>query len=686
MSSQDALSALRNAVKSKYQIKGVDSDNVPSPTLLLATHLQLSDTLTLPKSTPTRLRRPGSTESDPSVHPDTFFSLEAVYLAWLSRDATGAEYMRQARDSGLAVGFVSVTERKNVVEWLEGKVSHLDNVVPAITESTTPPGTPPPAAYFRTHGRTDAFSSFPQSSSSSHAHHAGHGDMFSPSKRRYVPDVQDLEVVKKIRQNEVELRDRNTVLRGIKPNNFTSIKNVYEAKLKSLKDSKKTGKAPAVAAPSPDAKILARKQKNFYPIIMISSSPTALVTMHNVKRFLEDATCACARSSRGQHAPRGPDPDLPAPHDNRPSGRETTTSQRYYVVDSVDALNKFGADAWDRVVCVMTTGQAWQFRPYKWKEPLSLFHHGTDMRTHCVCAVKGVYVSWTIDPPNSKIKDWNVTEIKVSQMRYDRHRPDLFNSSARPADRPAPPACRQGHRRALLEDAGYVDDAQQTVPDEELKTRAASARIGAPDMATVKIGTLLIRTLAKPISAQIKAQAKEHERFRNICVSLAQTMYRYEVRLRTNLLGEPAKHVRPLSETRAIENGANFLAEGFLFTVAAGLILTETWRASRSSSKRRDDVDERIEDVSNRVQKLSAWAEESETRLRDEIQKNEELTRILDRVVEIGLRGGWAELEDTPLRIPRPLRSLPPPPSSSQSPSDSSSSNSRPPSSSDPSP
>lgn len=40
----------------------------------------------------------------------------------------------------------------------------------------------------------------------------------SPSKRRYVPDSRDIEVVKKIKQNEVELRDRNSVLRGIKPN------------------------------------------------------------------------------------------------------------------------------------------------------------------------------------------------------------------------------------------------------------------------------------------------------------------------------------------------------------------------------------------------------------------------------------------------------------------------------------
>lgn len=40
----------------------------------------------------------------------------------------------------------------------------------------------------------------------------------SPTKRKYIPDAQDLDIVKKIKQNEVELRDRTTVLRGIKAN------------------------------------------------------------------------------------------------------------------------------------------------------------------------------------------------------------------------------------------------------------------------------------------------------------------------------------------------------------------------------------------------------------------------------------------------------------------------------------
>lgn len=57
--------------------------------------------------------------------------------------------------------------------------------------------------------------------------------------------------------------------------------------------------------------------------------------------------------------------------------------------------------------------------------------------------------------------------------------------------------------------------------------------------------------------------------------------------------------------SRAIENGANALAEGFLFGVAAALIIAETWRSSRSNTKRREGVDDRIEELQNQVQGLS---------------------------------------------------------------------------------
>jgi hypothetical protein len=78
-----------------------------------------------PKSTRTRLRRGVGTAIG-----GVFYTLNAVYVAWLIRDAPGEEYMKEAREHGLAVSFVSVTERKHVVDWLEGKVQESDRIAP----------------------------------------------------------------------------------------------------------------------------------------------------------------------------------------------------------------------------------------------------------------------------------------------------------------------------------------------------------------------------------------------------------------------------------------------------------------------------------------------------------------------------------------------------------------------------
>ncbi|OAX39460.1 RNA polymerase II-associated protein [Rhizopogon vinicolor AM-OR11-026] len=391
-STSDPLLALRQAIKTKTPIT-YSTDSEPTTSLLAATHIVLSPTLSLPKSTSTRYSKPGTSASSPS----DFFTIEAVYLAWLLRDAPVAEYMKQARENGLAVGFVSVTERKSIVEWLEGKINDLKRIVSIAEESTTPPGTPPhPGAAI-----------LPLTTPKRAAHTAD--TTTSPSKRRYVPDQQDVEVVKRIKQNEVELQDRNTVLRGTKPNNFSALRATYSEKLKKLKESKPgAGPVPASSAGPP--------MQNQYPIIMISSSPTALITMHNVKRFLQESIFESSSAARERAASAGNSRAedvihidrrrIPPSSSSQPSSASRGEIQRYFVVDSTDALQKFGADAWERVVCVMTTGQAWQFRPYRWNEPRALFHH-----------VKGVYVSWANEPPNTKIKDWNVTELKIDPHR-----------------------------------------------------------------------------------------------------------------------------------------------------------------------------------------------------------------------------------------------------------------------------
>lgn len=67
------------------------------------------------------------------------------------------------------------------------------------------------------------------------------------------------------------------------------------------------------------------------------------------------------------------------------------------------------------------------------------------------------------------------------------------------------------------------------------------------------------------------------------------------------------------------------MAEGFLFTVAAGLILGESWRSSRSQSKRRDDVDDQLDSLGTKVVELTSRvdsiATQWETELREERQR-----------------------------------------------------------------
>jgi len=188
---------------------------------------------------------------------------------------------------------------------------------------------------------------------------------------------------------------------------------------------------------------------------------------------------------------------------------------------------------------------------------------------------------------------------------------------------------------------------------------------------TLKLGSLAIRTLAKPIGVSnmsircglspnflfprqnyIKRNAREHERFRRICVSFAQSLHRIDMRLRLGLLQDPAvierqierelkeaeakrkrdavptvkteadtkaeeearkkerqqvkeqikasqkpPRIRPLSESKAIETGANFISETFLFLVAAGAVVFESWRSRRKENNRREGIDDRLEEL-----------------------------------------------------------------------------------------
>lgn len=70
------------------------------------------------------------------------------------------------------------------------------------------------------------------------------------------------------------------------------------------------------------------------------------------------------------------------------------------------------------------------------------------------------------------------------------------------------------------------------------------------------------------------------------------------------ILGENATKIRPLNDTRAIETGANFLSEGFIFSVAGGLILFESVRARNKELARRESVADDIATLQDELELL----------------------------------------------------------------------------------
>lgn len=167
----------------------------------------------------------------------------------------------------------------------------------------------------------------------------------------------------------------------------------------------------------------------------------------------------------------------------------------------------------------------------------------------------------------------------------------------------------------------------------------------------------VIRTLAKPISSKLKQQAQDHEAFRNFCINIAQTMHRYEMGMRVNLLGEttssssstpasgdpkekPKPHIRALSETKAIATGANFISESFLFLVAVSLILGEQYRGYRKDMKRRDLVAERLESLETALQESRTIQESLSTAIGEKDRQWQSVLKVLDGVVDIGMKHG----------------------------------------------
>lgn len=73
--------------------------------------------------------------------------------------------------------------------------------------------------------------------------------------------------------------------------------------------------------------------------------------------------------------------------------------------------------------------------------------------------------------------------------------------------------------------------------------------------------------------------------------------------------------IRPLSEAKAIDSGANFISEGFLFSVGLGLIIFESFRSRRKEASRRSDVQDKLKELEDRDAEKTSRIESLQTEI-----------------------------------------------------------------------
>ncbi|ODV88997.1 hypothetical protein CANCADRAFT_32395 [Tortispora caseinolytica NRRL Y-17796] len=198
--------------------------------------------------------------------------------------------------------------------------------------------------------------------------------------------------LKRIYAAEKPLINHNTVLHGTKTIDFGYVRK--EAQQMFLQKNSQQTNRQTVASP---ASSHGSGSRNRDPIILLSPSASAILNMSNIKDFL----------SNGRFEPPSASSDSNFLFINRTSPRLGRTV-RFAFVDSTE---RFKPDYWDRVVAVFTTGQAWQFKSYKWSNPNDLFQK-----------VKGFYVSYANDNAPAATKSWNIEKVSIDRTHRFRDR------------------------------------------------------------------------------------------------------------------------------------------------------------------------------------------------------------------------------------------------------------------------
>ncbi|GAB5590812.1 accessory factor associated with RNA polymerase II [Umbelopsis nana] len=367
MATASPLALLRECIRNNRSVELKDSNNQVVRSVADAQVIVLGD-VSLPRTTATNFKK-SSSQSE-------FYTLDTLIFLYLNSELDNSTYIRECRDK--SIDNVAIIDRRKALDYLTGKVETVPNVV-------EPSGEKRSASEVVDKGKEEG---------------AKRVKMAPTAK-----DSDNVDFVKKVLAQERQIKTKITILRGIK--NFeklpSTVANILSGKVDANKAAAaataKPSSQPAKSAPAAvkgKSKPMGRESK--IPIMIVPAAPTAMLTLFNIKQFLEGQEFVDSQVMRDQGMKK---PERVTIERRKANGQVVP----YHVVDS--AVN-FRQNDWDRVVCVFVAGQQWQFKGWKWEKPLELFSN-----------VKGVYPKWQTDTLQGPVKDWAVSQLNIH--RHKRH-------------------------------------------------------------------------------------------------------------------------------------------------------------------------------------------------------------------------------------------------------------------------
>lgn len=168
----------------------------------------------------------------------------------------------------------------------------------------------------------------------------------------------------------------------------------------------------SVAAALAKPKVLDRSLGDgVVPIILVPSASQTLITIYNVKEFLEDGVFV--PSEERMRATKGGKPESVTVQKKlirteRAGGAGGAVS--FEVRDKPASLK---SDDWGRVVAVFVLGKEWQFKDWPFKDHVEIFNR-----------VIGFYVRFEDDSVEAAkvVKQWNVKIISISKNKRHQDR------------------------------------------------------------------------------------------------------------------------------------------------------------------------------------------------------------------------------------------------------------------------